>query len=110
MYISVKLGIWVFKSICINNSDTKNEIPVNLMIGAVDYTKIKTQESQGMAAGRINCWIKQISLGHNYLDHENSVTNLIFSKNSANDFENLWSLHVLGVKNKHIRDNETFCS
>ena len=32
------------KDICINDSDARNKLPVNLIIGAVCYTKIKTEE------------------------------------------------------------------
>lgn len=32
------------KYVCINDSDTKNELPVHVIIGAGNYTKAKSQE------------------------------------------------------------------
>ena len=37
---------------------------------------------------------------------ESGLTNMMFSKTSIYDYENLCSLDVLGVKEKHVRRDE----
>ena len=39
-------------------------------------------------------------------DQESGLTNIMFSKTSVHDYENLCSLDVLGVKEKHVRRDE----
>ena len=93
--------------ISITDNDTKKDLPVHVILGAGDYTKIKPQERArvGQPGGPIAeltrlGWVV-ISPGQ-----ESGLTNMMFSKTSIHDYENLHSLDVLGVKEEHVRRDE----
>ena len=84
------------KDICINNSDTKNRLTAHVIIGARDYTKIKTQESARVRQpGEPIPELTKLGWVIVSPGHENSVTNLMFLKTFVHDYENLYSLDVL---------------
>ena len=95
------------KDIVITDHDTKKDLPVHVILGAGDYTKIKTQERARV--GQPGEPIAELTkLGWVVISpgQESGVTNMMFSKTSAHDYENLCSLDVLGVKEEHARRDE----
>ena len=93
--------------IIMTDHDTKTDLPVHVILGAGDYTKIKTQErarvgqpGEPIAELTRPGWVV-ISPGQ-----ESGMTNMMFSKTLVHDYENLCSLDVLGVKEEHVRQDE----
>ena len=92
------------KDIIINDTDTKKELPVHVILGAGDYTKMKTQERARV--GQPGEPIAELTkLGWVVIspEQETSVTKMLFSKTSVHDYENLCNLDVLGVKDEHTK-------
>ena len=92
------------KDLTINDTDTKKELPVHVLLEAGDYTKIKTQEMARV--GQPGEPIAELTkLGWVVISpgQETSVTKMLFSKTSVHDCENLCSLDVLGVKDEHTK-------
>ena len=76
-------------------------------MGAGDYTKIKPQERARV--GRPGGPIAELNrLGWVVISpgQESGLANMMFSKTSIHDYENLHSLDVLGVKEEHARRDE----
>ena len=98
------------KGIIINDTDTKKELPVHVILKAGDYTKIKTQErarvgqpGEPIAELTKLGWVVILPV------QETSVTKMLFSKTSIHDYENLCNLDVLGVKDEHTnRDGKIY--
>ena len=92
------------KDITIDNTGTKKELPVDMLLEAGHYTKIKTQEMARV--GQPGEPIAELTkLGWVVISpgEETSVTKMLFSKTSVHDCENLCSLDVLGVKDEHTK-------
>ena len=93
--------------IIITDHDTKKDLPVHVILVAGDYTKIKTQERARVGqpgeliAGLTRLGSVVISPGQ-----ESGLINMMFSKTSVHDYENLCSLDVLGVKEEHVTRDE----
>ena len=93
--------------IIITDHDTKKDLPVHGILGAGDYTKIKTQERTRV--GQPGEPIAEVTrLGWVVISpsQESGLTNMMLSKTSLHDYKNLCSLDVLGVKEKHVRREE----
>ena len=95
------------KDIKINDHDKKLELPVHVILGVNDYTRIKTQERPrvGLPGEPI---AELTKLGWVILSpgKENASTNILFTKTSLHDYENLCSLDCLGIEEKHEKNNE----
>ena len=98
------------KDIIINDTDSKKELPVHVILGAGDYTKMKTQERARV--GQPGEPIAELTkLGWVVIspEQETSVTKMLFSKTSVHDYKNLCNLDVLGVKDEHTnREGKIF--
>ena len=98
------------KDIIINDTDTKKELPVHVILEAGDYTKLKTQERAKV--GQPGEPIAELTkLGWVVISpgQETSVTKMLFSKTSVHDYENLCNLDVLDVKDEHTkRDGQIY--
>ena len=93
--------------IIITGHDTKKDFPVHGILWAGDYTKIKTKERARV--GKPGEPIAELTrLGWVVISpgQESGLTNMMFSKTSIHDYENLHSLDVLGVKEEHVRRDE----
>ena len=93
--------------IIITDHDTKTDLPVHVILGAGDYTKIKTQER--VTVGQLGEPVPGLTrLGWVVIStgQESGLINMMFSKTSVHDYENLCSLDVLGVKEEHVRREE----
>ena len=93
--------------IIITDHGTKNDLPVHVILGAGDYTKIRTQER--VTVGQLGEPVPGLTrLGWVVIStgQESGLINMMFSKTSVHDYENLYSLDVLGVKEEHVRRDE----
>ena len=91
------------KDIKINDHNKKLELPVHVLFGVNDYTRIKTQERPrvGLPGDSIAeltkaGWVILLP------GKENASTNILFTKTSLHDYEN--SLDCLGIKEKHEKN------
>ena len=92
-----------------NDIDKKPELPIHAVLGASDYTKIKTRElprvgklGEPFAELTKMGWVL-ISPGQ-----ENDLTNALFTKTSRTDYEELCSLDVLGVEDSHLNHSDEY--
>ena len=95
------------KDIKTNDHDKKLELPVHVILGVNDNTRIKTKERPRVGLP----WepIAELTkLGWDILlpGKENTSTNILFTKTSLHDYENLCSLDCLGIEEKHEKNNE----
>lgn len=76
------------KYVCINDSDTKNELPVHVIIGAGDYTKTKSQERARVGEPeKPIAELTKLSWVINFPGRENYVTKLMTPKTSVHDYK-----------------------
>ena len=97
----------LLKDIKINDYDKKHELPVHAILGVNDYTRIKTPE--GPMLGLPGEPIAELTkLGWVILlpGKENASTNILFTKTSIHDYENLCSLDCFGIEEKHEKNNQ----
>ena len=87
------------KDLQINDHDPKGELPVYVILGISDYTKIKTQEqlTVGLPGEIIAEWTK-FGWVITSPGQETGITNMLFSKTSLHDYEKLCSLDCLGIE------------
>ena len=83
------------------------ELPVHVILGVNNYIKMKTQEwpRVGLPGEPI---AELTKLGWVILSpgEENASTNILFTKTSLHDYENVCSLDCLGIEEKHEKNNE----
>ena len=92
------------KDIIINVTDTKKELPVHVILGAGDYTKIKTQERARVGQpGEPIAELTKLGWAVISPGQETSVTKMLFSKTSVHDYENLCNLDAIGAKDEHTK-------
>ena len=75
-----------------------------MILGAGDYTKIKTQERARV--GQPGEPIAELTkLGWVVISpgQETSITKMLFSKTAIHDYENLCNLDVVGIKDEHTK-------
>ena len=95
------------KDLEINGNDPKVVLPVHIILGVTDYTKIKTQERPrvGLEGVPVTEFTKQewvvVSPGNN-----SEVTNLLLSKTSLHDYKNLRSLDCFGIDENHVKSDD----
>ena len=93
--------------IIMTDHDTKRDLSVHVIFGAGIYTKIKIQERARV--GQPGEPIAELTrLGWVVISpgQESGLTNMMFSKTSVHNYENICSLDMLGVKEDHVRRDE----
>ena len=95
------------KDIEINDTDMKPVLPVHIVLGVNEYARLKTQERpriglEGEPIAELTKlgWVV-LSPGDDF-----DLTNLLFSKTSLHDYENLCSLDCLGIEEKHSKPDD----
>ena len=86
-------------SIKLKDKDTKAELPIHMISGAIDYARIKVQEmprvgSPGQPVAELTQFGWVIMSPGNEID----LNNLMLSRTSIDDYEKLCNLVVLGVQ------------
>ena len=87
------------KNIKLEDKDTKELLPIHLILGASDYSKVKTRTAPKI--GNIGEPIAELtSFGWTIISSgdENDFTNLYLTQSSAADYEQLCKLDVLGLQ------------
>ena len=90
--------------IIITDHDTKNDLRVHVILGAGECTKIKIPERERVRVGHI-AELTRLGWGVIFPGEKSGLTNMMFSKTSVHDYENLCSLDVLGVSEEHVRQD-----
>ena len=90
-----------------NDHDKKRELFVHVIVVVNDYTRIKTQERQRVVVS----WepvaeITKLAWAILSPGKESTFTNILFTKISLHEYENLRRLNCLGIEEKHEKDNE----
>ena len=81
--------------IIITDHHTKKDLPVQVILGAVDYSKIKTQERARVGQpGELIAELTRLSRVVISPGQESGLTNMMFSKTPVHDYENLCSLDM----------------
>ena len=91
------------KNVKLEDKDTKDLLPINLILGASDYAKIKTKTAPKI--GKIGEPIAELTtFGWIIMSsgEENDLTSLYLTQSSVADYEQLCKLDVLG-----LQDTET---
>ena len=95
------------KDIKTNEQDKKRELPVYVILGMNDYTRIKIQERPRLGlSGETTVELTKLVPVVLSPGKENASTNILFSKTSLHDYENLCSLDCLGIEEKHEKNNQ----
>ena len=86
-------------SMKMNDNATKPELPINMMLGASNYARIKVPEmprvgSPGKPVAELTCFGWVIMSGRN----EIGLNNLILLRTFIDDYEKFCNLDVLGVQ------------
>ena len=84
------------RDITMNDTDTKAELPIHMILGASEYTRIKIQEMPRI--GQSGEPIAELtSLGWVVMSSgkEAALNNMVYTRSSTDDYENLYSLDVL---------------
>ena len=70
------------------------------------YQNQNPKEIKSREAWRTNCRVDNAKLGSNCTSQESSLPNILFSKTLEHDYQNLCSLDVLGVYDRHVNWDE----
>ena len=87
------------------DTDTKSQLPVHLILGASDYAKIKTQEAQ--CSGAIREPVAELHVLGGPLCHLAQrliCTSMFLAQTASNDYEELYRMDVLGLEDSPSGD------
>ena len=94
------------KNFVINDSDTKPEILVHIILGVSDYTRIKTPETPRVdLIGELIAELMKFGWVFVSPEFNSKMTNILFSKTSQYDYENLGCLDCLGIEENHVKSD-----
>ena len=86
------------RDIKMNNTDMKEELPIYLILGASEYTRIKVQEMPRVGQpGEPVAELTRLGWVLMSPGKEVELSKLMVIKTSTDDYENLYRLDVLGV-------------
>ena len=95
------------KGIKMNETDTKPELPMHVILWTSDYVKIKMQKCPRV--GKINEPIaEQTKMGWVITSpgRESDLVNSLYTRTSVSDFDGLCDIDVLGVEENHLSHDE----
>ena len=109
-YREIQKSFYHLRDKTLNDTDTRKKLPVNMIIGARDYTKIKIQERARIGVpGQSVAELTKLGWVVISPVQEYTVTNMRYSKTTVHDYENLCSLNVLGTEENHKKGNSVVC-
>ena len=84
-------------------------LPVHIILGISDYTKIKTQERPRVdLSGELIAKLTMFGWVIVSPGQEPRIRNMLFSKSSLHDYEKLCSLDCLGIEERRDDTNYVF--
>ena len=84
----------------------KDELPIHVIIGASDYSKIKTSTKPRVGTpGEPVAELTNFGWSIMSPGHEADFTNMFFTKSKAADYERLCLLDILGLEENEVRDS-----
>ena len=91
-------------------TDTKDTLPVHLILGASDYAKIKTETAPRIGALNEPIWEKT-KLGWTIMSpgKEVDLSTMFFTQTSSTDYERLSRLDVLGLADSSVLSARSLC-
>ena len=82
-----------------DDTDTKQELPVHLILGTSEYTKIKTKTTPKIGKpGEPVAGLTQLSWTITSLGKEADLTKMLLTQTTPSDYENLCRLDIQGLK------------
>ena len=94
--------------VTMDDEDTKPELPIHLILGASEYSRIKTQTKPKI--GKVGEPIAELTtLGWTMMSagKEVALTSAYLTRTSSADYEQLCSLDVLGLEDKADRNQQS---
>ena len=99
------------KGVIMDDQDTKQELPVHLILGASEYAKLKT--SSVLRVGKPGEPIAELTYyGWTIMSPgaETSLSSVYLTRSSSTDYEQFCSLDVLGLEDKPAGDQQAVYS
>ena len=98
-YLELQNTYVYLKDLQLNDHDRISELPVSVILGISDYTKIETQKWPRVGFPREPiAELTKFGLVIVSPGRETGVTNILFSKTCSHDYEKLFSLDCLGFE------------
>ena len=95
------------RDITLKDYDTKSELPILLILGISNYTKIKTPEKARIGLpGEPIAELTKLGWYIVYPGKEHDIKNILFSQTSIHDYEKLCSLDCLRVSEKQDKPDD----
>ena len=96
------------KEIVMNDKDKKPELPIHMILGASEYTKVKTEtksklENPGEPVAELTALGWTIMSPGNKAD----LSSIYLTRSSTADYQNLCKLYVLGLEDRAQGDQAT---
>ena len=106
-YAEIQHSYQHLRDIAINDNDPKEILPVHVILGVGDYAKVKTHERARIGQpGEPIAELTKLGWVLTSPGQEETSTNMLFSKTSIHDYENLCTLDVLGIEDNHCKHND----
>ena len=97
------------KDLQINDHDPKGELPLHVILGISDYTKIKTQERPRVGLpGKPIAELTKVGWVIVSPGQETGITNMLFSKTFLHDYQKLCSLDCLDIEERRDDSNYVY--
>ena len=95
------------KGVVMDDTDTKQELPVHLILGTSEYTKIKTKTTPKLGKpGEPVAEFTQLGWTIMSPGKEADLTKMLLTQTTSSDYENLCRLDVLGLKDHPAGDQD----
>ena len=102
-YLGLQNKYQCLKDLEINDNKLTTVLPIHVTLGVNNYTKIKTQKRPRVGLeGEPVAQIPKVRLVVVSPGNSSAVTNLLFSKASLYDYQNISSLDCFGVEENHL--------
>ena len=106
-YWEIQKSVHHLRDIILNDTDTKKELPLHIIIRTRHCIKINTQERARIwLLGQTVAELTKIGWVVISPGQENTVINMLYSKTTVHDYKNLCSLNILGIEKNHKKGNK----
>ncbi len=95
------------RGITIDDTDTKPQLPVHLILGISEYTKIKTKTPKVGNPGEPVAELTKLGWTILSPGNETNLTKMLLTQTSPTDYENLCRLDVLGLQDHPTGDQSS---
>ena len=93
------------RGVRMEDTDSKSQLPVHVILGASDYAKIKTQEAQRTGAiGEPVTEFTRFGWAIMSLGSETDLDSMFLAQTASNDYEELYRMDILGFEDSPSGD------